>query len=268
MNNSNYNRVAVLLIGELRTWKHSSKYIINTLNKIAEKVDWYLVTWDIDESSGTPTEILDEDILLPFHKNNIEPIGYKILPTIGKQRTTFYNNAWLSKVANILKREVECNEDFVYDNVIECRTDLYLKKNNVNWYLCQEFELIGPTAVNLNGVVSSADLYCRSGSYTNDILSSRYSNRTSKDHYTMVSQVYQKFNDHHWVMNQYIKSKLLDILQITDTLTIPFRENFPTDINLDDMPFKDIDDLFRSFKKIWDERKINYTRNHIPWDDF
>ena len=268
MNNSNYNRVAVLLIGELRTWKHSSKYIINTLNKIAEKVDWYLVTWDIDESSGTPIHIVDEDVLLPFQKNNIKPINYKILPTIGKQRTTFYNNAWLSKVANILKREVECSQEFIYDNVIECRVDLYLKKNNTNWQSCHEFELIGPSTVNLNGVMGSADLYYRSGSYTNDILSNRYRSRTSKDHYTMVSQVYQKFNDHHWVLNQYIKSKFLDVLTVKDSLIVPFRDNFPTDKNLDDMSFNELDNLFQSFNKIWHERKFKLINNSSQCNDF
>ena len=268
MNNSNYNRVAVLLIGELRTWKHSSKYIINTLNSVAKKVDWYLVTWDTDESTGKLINITDEDVLLPFQKNNVEPINYKILPTIGKQRTTFYNNAWLSKVANILKREVECNEDFIYDNVIECRVDLYLKKNNTNWQPCQEFELIGPSAVNSNGIMASADLYFRSGSYTNDILSNRYRSRPSKNHYTMASQVYRKFNDHHWILNQYIKSKLLDVLQVTDSTMIPIRDNFPTDINLDNIPFKDLNNLFFSFKKTWDEIKINHRNNHISWDGF
>jgi hypothetical protein len=268
MNNSNYNRVAVLLIGELRTWEHSSNYIINALNSVAENVDWYLVTWDTDESSGESIHIVDADVLLPFQKNNIEPAGYKILPTIGKQRTTFYNNAWLSKVANILKREVECSEDFVYDNVIECRVDLYLKKNNKNLQPCHEFELIGPSAGNLNGIMASADLYFRSGSYTNDILSNRYRSRPAKNHYTMVSQVYQKFNDHHWVLNQYIKSKFLDVLTVKDSLMVPFRDNFPTDENLDNMSFEELNDLFFNFKKIWDQRKINYNNNHIPWDDF
>ena len=267
MNNSNYNRVAVLLIGELRTWKHSSKYIINALNSIAEKVDWYLVTWDTDESSGEPIHIVDEDVLLPFQENNIEPTSYKILPTIGNQRSTFYNNAWLSKVANILKREVECNEEFVYDNVIECRVDLYLKKNNVIWQPCHEFEIIGPTAGNLHGIMASADLYFRSGSYTNDILSNRYRSRPAKNHYTVVSNVYQKFNDHHWVLNQYIKSKFLDVLTLRDSLIVPFRDNFPTDKNLDNMPFKDIDNLFRSFKKIWNEQKLKLI-NNSPWNDF
>lgn len=268
MNNSNYNRVAVLLIGELRTWKHSSKYIINALNNVAGNVDWYLVTWDTDESSGESIHIVDADVLLPFQKNNIAPAGYKILPTIGKQRTTFYNNAWLSKVANILKREVECSEDFVYDNVIECRVDLYLKKNNKNLQSCQEFELIGPSSVNLNGIIASTDLYCRTGSYTNDILSNRYRSRTGKNHYTLVSQVYQKFNDHHWILNQYIKSKLLDILYVSDFVTIPFRDNFPTDTNLDNVPITDLNNLFFSFKKTWDQIKINYNNNHESWDDF
>jgi hypothetical protein len=268
MNDSNYNRVAVLLIGELRTWKHSSKYIIKTLGKIAKTVDWYLVTWDTDESSGTPIRVVDQDVLLPFQQNNIEPISYKILPVIGKQRTTFYNNAWLSKVANILKREVECNEDFVYDSVIECRVDLYLKKNDTRWHPCLEFELIGPQCVNLNGIVASSDLYCRSGSYTNDILSNRYRHRTSKNHYTMVSQVYQKFNDHHWILNQYIKSKLLDVLSATDSTMIPLRDNFPTDTNLDNISFSELNDLFQSFKKTWDERKNNYSNDRLPWDDF
>jgi hypothetical protein len=268
MNNSNYDRVAVLLIGELRTWKHTSKYIINNLNSIAKKVDWYLVTWDIDESSGESIHIVDENVLLPFQKNNIEPIDYKILPTIGKQRSTFYNNAWLSKVANILKREVECSQEFIYDNVIECRVDLYLKKNNITWQPCHEFELIGPSAVNLNGVMKSTDLYYRSGSYTNDILSNRYRSRPSKNHYTMASQVYQKFNDHHWVLNQYIKSKFLDALTVKDSLIVPFRENFPTDKNLDDMSFKDLNNLIFSFQQTWEERKLRLINNNSRCNDF
>jgi hypothetical protein len=84
----------------------------------------------------------------------------------------------------------------------------------------------------------------------------------------MASQVYRKFNDHHWILNQYIKSKLLDVLQVTDSTMIPIRDNFPTDINLDNIPFKDLNNLFFSFKKTWDEIKINHRNNHISWDDF
>lgn len=259
MNENKIDRVAVLLIGELRTWEHSSKYIINSISTIAKQIDWFLVTWDTDKSSGEPIHVSDRDVLLPFEKNNVKPKNYKILPIIAKERTTFFNNAWLSKVANILKRQTERIENFVYDNVIECRVDLYLRKVNKSYRWCNEFEIVGPQFQHVEGIMASPDLYFRSGSYTNDILSNRYAMRPSESHYTITSQVYTKFNNHHWVLYQYIKNKLLSEVYWSDfgSGIIPLRDNFPMDKNLDEISIEKLNELFNEFKTIWNIRKLN-----------
>ena len=39
-------RLAVLLVGEYRTWPISSTAIFNFFNNRAEQIDYYFVTWD------------------------------------------------------------------------------------------------------------------------------------------------------------------------------------------------------------------------------
>lgn len=242
-----FKRIAVILAGEFRTWPRAAEYLFKLFEDRAEQVDYYFVTWNVCTQTGVAKPITDHDVLAPFQKHNVKPYKYLVIDPIGKQRTTFWNHAWLVKVGNILKRRTEQEEDFVYDQVIETRPDIYLKRNPTSrWVPCKDFEYEGgrPIMGDSNydsGFLTMPDHYFRTNSYTNDIVSNRYSFKKSKEHYTVTWHVGWQFYNHHWTLSNYLIMRLLKPRVYEEgwptrdyKYFCPIRPNFPEDMNLDE----------------------------------
>jgi hypothetical protein len=269
------NRIAVLLVGELRTWPKAAKYLFNFFNDRATQVDYYFVTWDISTDTGKQISIGYEDIIHPFNQNNIKLYDYKILAPIGKQRTTFYNQAWLAKVGNLLKRRVEQRENFIYDQVIETRPDIYLRRQSNErflWSMCKDFEYEGgrPVLGNdgySNGFLTMPDHYWRTNSYTNDIVANRFSFKKSTEHYTVTWHVSWTFYNHHWTISNYMFTKLLKPGSYEESSSTrdyayfcAIRPNFPEDMNLDEQhPWEILQPMFINWGQPYNH--LNYGPN-------
>jgi len=91
----------------------------------------------------------------------------------------------LSKIANKLKQDAEVANQFVYDQVVETRSDIYFRESDPAiaeleyspWgMLCDDYEyqggVVGPSPFN-EGTLFINDTYTRMNSFTHDILSSR-----------------------------------------------------------------------------------------------
>lgn len=243
-----FNRLAVLIVGETRTWHKAAKYLFNFFNDRAEQVDYYFVTWGVSTDTGEKVPVTYEDVIAPFDENGVKLYDYKILEPIGKQRTTFYNQAWLAKVANILKRRTEQRENFIYDQVIETRPDVYLRRQPAGihpWEPCNDFEYEGGRPVSgddgqSNGFLTMPDHYWRTNSYTNDIVANRFSFKKSTEHYTVTWHVSWQFYNHHWTMCNYMFTKLLKPRKYeNDSSTKDYaffcaiRPNFPDNLDFD-----------------------------------
>lgn len=262
------NRLAVILVGELRTWETASKYLFNFFDRIADNVDYFFVTWNVSSQTGELIDITDNDVLAPFQKYNKNIVDYKILEPIGKHRTTFYNQAWLAKVGNILKRKHEAKNNFIYDQVIETRPDCYFRSfTNVpskpmahhpsgNWVNCNDFEYEGDIpslGLGHGGLMGMADIYFRTNSFTNDIIADRYYYRRSKSMSTIVNHTFWGFNNHHVVIVDLFYNRRLKPCTYRSQADFLFfccvRPNFPKDMDLDAQEPLVLDRLFISYEK-------------------
>jgi len=222
-------RLAVLLVGEYRTWPIASAAIFNFFNNRAEQIDYYFVTWD---KSGEQF-ISDADITDYFQNKNL--IAYKRVP-VKNENHTYYKQTYLAKVANILKRTTEQTQEFVYDQVVETRPDMFLRPNGLEWKLCPDFyHRISIVDEYYLGQPWMLDLYYRSSSLTNDILSNRYYNCVSKfnDLANQISGV--SFRNHHWYLARYVMDH--NLISMCNSMTdvdyefhTVIRPNFPTEV--------------------------------------
>jgi hypothetical protein len=186
--------LAVLLAGEFRTWPKCSSYLFKFFQGRASRVDYFFATWTT--SNDLPDkQITDADVREPFDKYRQNLISSSIVGPIGRKIYTFYNQAYLAKIANILKREHEIRHNFVYDQVVETRPDIYIRSRNPHWIPMKDYEFCNCSYVgDHRGFDAIDDIYYRSNSFTNDIIANRYWHRKPKD-----SFVYSTLSTHEMI---------------------------------------------------------------------
>lgn len=250
----NINRLAVILVGEFRTWPTASKYLFNFFSKRAHQVDYFFVTWNVSSQTGELILVTDTDVTGPFDIYNQTLIAHKILEPIGRHSTTFYNQAWLSKIGNILKRQHELKNNIIYDQVVETRPDCYYRTTDIPWVICKDYEYEGACPKTWkSGLLGISDVYFRTTSSTHDLISDRYSIKRSSPHAKLINKTHWEFTNHHWVMTELLYKRLLLPLSINDTGDFSFfcciRPNFPLDKNLDFLTTKTLDEMFIGWGK-------------------
>lgn len=250
----NINRLAVVLTGEFRTWSIASKYLFKFFERRAHHVDYFFVTWDVSSQTGELLPVTDSDILEPFNTYGQNLIAYKILEPIGRHTTTFYNQAWLSKVANILKRQHELSTNIIYDQVVETRPDCYYRSTDTPWIICKEHEYEGACPKTWDsGLLGITDVYFRATSATHDLISDRYYPDKSWAHKKLINETHWEFTNHHWVMTELLHKRLLHPVSFNDTGDFSFfccvRPNFSKDMDLDSVNCAILDDMFIGWGK-------------------
>lgn len=141
-NPAKYNRIAVVLVGHYRTIKQCLPYQIRFFNQMATVVDYYFVTWetndyaesDIIRNKSTPLTRYDLDIklnifgsLLKGHRFVEELMfpNFRFMPDNNYGLWKVLRLTYLAKIAQQLKKEYETKNNFIYDQVIETRPDLF-----------------------------------------------------------------------------------------------------------------------------------------------
>lgn len=257
-------KLAVILVGEFRTWAKASKYLFNFFDQRADQVDYFFVTWNVSSQTGELTNIGPQDIIAPFDNHNKNLVSFQILEPIGRHRTTFYNQAYLAKVGNLLKKKHELANNFVYDQVVETRPDCYFRTTDTPWKLCKdfEFEADGYPRGWDSGMLGMTDVYIRTSSATNDILADRYYFRRNKDFSAIVEAAHWEFNNQHWTLSDFMLHRKLSSLDYSESKFNPprlcadhrffccVRPNFPDDMDLDAENCLKLDKLFISYNKI------------------
>lgn len=223
-------KIATLICGDYRSCPKVIEHIFKYVETLGT-VDYYFATWSTtrdhwwppEVSAATQRTVTNSDITDLFIGRSL--IDYKLvdqsqLPAFS---STFYYQGYLAKIANILKRKHELAQDFVYDQVVESRPDLYpLGTVTVN---CQEFELAnGPVWVS-NGIPQMFDHLYHADSFVNDVVGNRY----SFDKYLNRHNDRAEFGHTHWILYDYVTLRKLLIKEITGTYIhyIPVRPNFP-----------------------------------------
>lgn len=261
------DRLAVLLAGELRTWDSVCPYIFSFFECRAKQVDYFFATWNTDGINGVLRPVTPDEITSPFTKYKQNLIEYRLEERIPRRPNTYYYQSWLALRANKLKREYEQDNNFVYDQVVETRPDLYIRKLSN-----KPFELIPPMTVFNNRTVCEAvegipvihkthidDVYIRSDSLTNDIIGQRYYYSFPEEYHKPKNIngniVYDpNYTNHHCIYGNYLREKNIIVTnKFCDYLfRIVTRPNFPFD-NLDAV----------KGKTLWDEYYWKWQDSHL-----
>jgi hypothetical protein len=251
-------RLAVIVAGEYRTWDISHKYFFKTFAGRAEQIDYYFVTWDttIASSRWNPTyrPVIDQDVTRYFDEQH-RLVSFKIIPTESVARNhTYYLKAYLSKVGNILKREKEIQGDFIYDQVIDTRPDIYFRLDTypTPFYPLQDLELstaddssMGNAVwINTSGYASIVDVYLRTNSFTHDLISARVLDARSQITKQFYNQILEG-KTHHQLLAHHIMAHNIRASFGSDYLFYkPIRFNLSADVDLDQLSRQELHDLF------------------------
>lgn len=261
-----FNRLAVIISGEFRTWTRVSPYMFKFFKGRAKKIDYYFATWNITRHTGIPTPVAHGEIQQPFIDHDENLVDLAVVPFIGKRISTYYYQAYLAKIGNILKSRHEILQNIVYDQVVQTRPDIYLRRtSNSIWTPFKEFEFGGAgPAYYYNGYGQLQDVYIRSDSLTSDIIANRYLYRNPPDHYGHLNNSIQKFSpfqNHHAMFFRYLLNQRLvcvgDIIDYPEP-HLAVRFDVPADLNFDLHDLEWLKNTFQGYNfHSWQSRDID-----------
>lgn len=210
--------LAVLLAGEFRTWEKCSQYMFRFFDVQApqfDRIDYFFATWAT--SSDMPgVTITDNDVRSKFSEHGKNLVAFNIVQPIGRKSSTFYNQAYLAKMVNIRKRENEIMHNFVYDQVVETRPDIYMRSAKLPWRLMRDYEVCNCNHYNKNsaGFNEIDDVYYRTNSFTNDIIANRYWYRKPRENYVHIGMgAIHNWHNHHCMIAEYLTLNAINFVR-------------------------------------------------------
>ena len=254
------NRIAVIIAGEYRTWDSCAKYFFRAFQGRANQIDYFFVTWDKSpDPAHSPkidsflVDITDDDVKKHFNDNH-RLVDYKIIPTDSISIAhTYYLKAYLSKMGNVLKRQKEITEDFVYDQVIDTRPDIYFRAiEKLPFYSLRDFDLrtVDETGITGNAFflddrsyASIVDVYQRTTSLTHDIICSRTLDTRPVINKRMQSTVLNH-HTHHQLFATHLSTHNI-VAEFSNEFDFykPIRKAVPVDVDLDQLSIEEIHEL-------------------------
>lgn len=262
-------RLAVLLAGDFRSFPRAAPYIFKYANKISAQVDYYFATWNVTSdtwhnpslSKNTERPITETDIVEPFRIHNSNLVNFKLLPLFDPTKLLYtkpvcYLQGYLGKVAAILKRQHELENNFIYDMVIELRPDVLIVASKTSIVTPpQDFEINLEHQFGNLHFPGATDFYYRSNSIGNDIMSNRF----TYDKLIEGNKLAEFFDSWpmpltpHWFLLDYTYLRRLKIngFPFPERL-IPIRPNFPY-IDLENCPKELLKKLFDDY---WNMTRI------------
>ena len=240
------NRIAVLLAGDFRQWPRAAEYIFDFAERQAVTVDYYFATWTTtqdfwytqDKTARKQRLVTEYDIACEFAKHNKNLINFQLVKNFNnKYYPTFYYQTYLAKLAGIMKRRYELDNNFVYDQVFEMRPDLYIHDEINPPAILTDFEWLGEISYTQHNCANyqwpnAADLYYQANSFGNDVLAERYYYRKSIEasKFSIMSEFKHCCEPHnHWILFDYSYVRRMQSISIRQhqPIHLPIRSNFP-----------------------------------------
>lgn len=252
-------KLAVIIAGEYRTWDICYKYLFKFFENRAEQIDYYFVTWDVTSYKSrrfAEYKPVTEDDVTQYFSDKNRLVSYKIVNSEDCANSHTYTlKAYLSKIGNILKREVETANDFVYDQVVDTRPDIYFRMSeywNPFTSLNDSLMILGDEnctgfqmATTASGHLTISDVYQRTTSITHDVISARILDLRSDMSQSFCTSVLAECT-HHFIFSTYLQTRGIATLYVPDyAFSVPIRYNISPDFNLDLWPYDHLHDLFR-----------------------
>lgn len=256
-NSHKINKLAVLLCGDFRAWPRSAEYVFKYADYLSDDVDYYFSTWketsdywytDINELK-TKRPVIDDDVTKEFIKYNKNLINHQLSTNIlDRHTTTYYYQSYLAKIANVMKRRYELDNNFIYDQVVEMRPDLYINAETSIIDDLNDFECLlyieNPGDITVPGAI---DLHYRSNSFGNDLMSNRfYHQKSFALKYLKNFTLHNDIINNHQILADYMYQKRIKPIQgIGLHKQVVIRTNFP----IGDLDKADYDELLQLEKE-------------------
>jgi hypothetical protein len=257
------------------------------MEHLSDNIDYYFVTWNYNSEHWYPPclqrfvnsdwegiqahSITDTDVTEKFQNKNL--VAYRIIDPEKVPLNfpgSFHYLGYLAKIASLLKSRHEFGNNFLYDQVVELRPDLYISKPiRTEDIICEDYQYIsnGRLTHNKECTVTECiprlpDFYRKTNSFGNDILGNRYWYKQKLSNPDMITSGSHKGCNQilanvaygaEWLLLEYIFSRRLTIFQNINNFSdymCPLRPNYPED--LDSLDFTDIRDLNLKWLEIRD----------------
>jgi hypothetical protein len=248
-----YQKVAVLISGDLRYWDKAAKSIITLANSLGQQVDFFMAVWDhtintsttLDYNPNIQRKVTDSEIKNKFTDGQLK--DYYLVPVAQTPSNshTFYKQSYLNKVVNVLKNKHELLNDFVYDLIFEIRPDIFIFDQSVAIPTLANFEFtntIGPAHMN-RLLASGADTYCFLDSITNDVMSAKYAFK--KMSINSGVGVSQEFGYGHWIIAKFRLSYMIRYIRLENFRVCILRAQ--NQENIESMTPSEIEELENKF---------------------
>lgn len=242
------NRVAVLLAGDFRLWSRASEYIFAFAERQAVVVDYYFATWTTTQDYWYTTDlamkekrpVTEADITCEFVKHNKNLINFQLATQLTDITiTSNYYQSYLGKIAGIMKRRYELDNNFVYDQVFEIRPDLYIHDEVNAPVTLTDFECLGQIDYKHSNhpmhFPQATDFYYQANSFGHDVMAERYYYQKTIESVKFNLPQYKikhwpMIMHNHWILTDYIYARRLQLKQLYQpNMQIALRTNFPQD---------------------------------------
>jgi hypothetical protein len=121
--------IAVILRGHYRTWDYNHKTAFKFYESIAEHVEYYFVTWQLEHMNSK--RIIDS-----FEDNNQKLIKFLPMSTEGIYYTSWHGPSWLNH--SIIPYKKQREREVTYDAVFDTRPDVIYRKTKNKTVLMPE----------------------------------------------------------------------------------------------------------------------------------
>jgi hypothetical protein len=111
--------IAVILRGHFRTWDYTHKAVFKFYDSIAENVEYYIVTWQLENMA---TDRFTD----PLKDHNKKLIKLLTMPTNSVYHTSWHGPSWLNH--SIIPYKKQREREITYDAVFDTRPDIIYKK--------------------------------------------------------------------------------------------------------------------------------------------
>jgi hypothetical protein len=264
------------------------------MEHLSDNIDYYFVTWNysslfwypqmyasmlVSADHNDTCTVTETDVTGYFQNKNLiacQIVDPNLIP--GDFPSSFYYNAYLAKIATLLKSRYEFDNDFVYDQVIEIRPDLYITEPvRANGLLCGDYDYIAeggilyrPEHTVTECVPRLGDFRRQTNSFGNDVLGNRYWHKRHAENIdiSQLSDVLvNAISGNEWLLLDYIHSRRMnyhpkavateylptELEWSSDSQMIfPFRPNYPE--NIEELTHAEVSELDRS----WLDIRANY----------
>jgi hypothetical protein len=267
------------------------------MEHLSDNIDYYFVTWNysslfwysqartgmlLSTDHNVTRAITETDVTGYFQNKNL--VAYQIIDpnqVPGDLPCSFYYNAYLAKIATLLKSRYEFDNDFVYDQVIEIRPDLYITEPvRANGLLCGDYDYIaeGGTLYRPEHTVTECvprlgDFFRQTNSFGNDVLGNRHSHKRhikSIDSNHLHNVLANVICGNEWLLLDYIHSRRMNYhpkavateylpteleWSRNSNMIFPFRPNYPE--NIEELTHAEVAELDRR----WLDTRSQYYCN-------